>query len=69
MEDDALVVAFADPDDQRARDALSSLVQRTILPRVALPNEVAHHIRTHYDRFEKASRRAEADVAPLANAP
>ncbi|HEV3137150.1 MAG TPA: type II secretion system ATPase GspE [Pirellulales bacterium] len=46
-EDESLVVATGDPFDLHALDAVSAAIGRSVLPVLALPNELAKLIKTH----------------------
>ncbi len=63
-----LVVAFADPGNDKAVEALSSAVRATVLPRVALRVDLLAALRDAYDRFEEEAG-APADSTPGSGAP
>lgn len=63
-----LVVAFADPGNDKAVEALATAVRVPVLPRVALRADLRDALRDAYDRFEEEAA-AGAPAATDATAP
>ncbi|MEW5976627.1 MAG: ATPase, T2SS/T4P/T4SS family [Acidobacteriota bacterium] len=53
FQDQAVQVAFAKPDDQKAREALSAVLRRQVIPLVALRDDLAKVIDQHYGRLSR----------------
>lgn len=51
-DESTLRVAFADPDDERAKEAIARETKLQILPMVGLPDDLAHAVKEHYARFD-----------------
>ncbi|MFN8178778.1 MAG: ATPase, T2SS/T4P/T4SS family [bacterium] len=64
-----LVVAFADPSNDKALEQLSTAVRAPVLPRVALRIDLLDVIRSTYDRFaEEAAAAAPVNTVPARSA-
>jgi type IV pilus assembly protein PilB len=61
--DGTLRVAFANPDDKKAREAVAREARLEVLALVALPGDLDRAVREHYTRFEKETAAAENTTA------
>lgn len=63
LKGDELTVAFADPSNAKAVEAISMMAQHRVVPTVALAGDIDQAIAAHYGRMTAEAPRAEAPVA------